>query len=170
MNKFVLVSLFSVMLACQPKLDPPTTLEPSVTATDAGQSNVADGGTPSPAVDDSGVSSPTTQAECVAVCEAKYPTAAAENKLLDSCMLGPICGTVCNDLGTSKDLVSPSVDAGVACDTDKANSWKIATTSILCSNCLAQNCCHQWIAIYGDTTQGQPLSTCSDGCFSSFKN
>jgi predicted small lipoprotein YifL len=122
---------------------------------------------------DSGPKAPTNQAECVATCEAKYPKSAAQNKTLDStCMLAGTCEPVCNDLIPGKNY-EPTVnpDAGVVCDTAKADSYPILTPSAACSTCLASSpvCCNLWIAIFS-STEGKALNACANTCYSSFKN
>jgi hypothetical protein len=134
---------------------------------DAGNTGV-DSSSPST---DSGPKDPTNQAECIAVCEKKYPTPAAQNKLLDtSCMLGS-CEPVCNNIGSSGKNFPPDVDpeVGVVCDTNAANSYPISTPSSACSTCLANTaeCCTLWIAIFG-STDGQALNTCANTCFNTF--
>ncbi len=130
---------------------------------------VTDGGTPT---SDSGPKAPANQAECITACEKQHPVATAKNKTLDAtCFLGGVCESVCNDL-KSGTLVQPTkVDGGVTCDTVTPDSYPITTTSQACSDCLdtTATCCTQWISIFS-STDGRALNTCTNTCFSTFKN
>jgi len=114
---------------------------------------------------------PSNQAECIAVCETTYPAAAAKGKALDtSCFLGGVCEHVCNDLKPGT-LVKPTEVDGGGCDTVKADSYPITTTSQACSDCLntTPTCCTQWIAIFS-SMDGRALNTCANQCYTNFKN
>ncbi len=146
---------------------------PSTTVTepvpDAGTDGAVDAGSDSAAVD-AGPKPPSTQKECIAACEGKYPAATANNKLLDACMLGISCNAVCDGLAPNAPLVGPTPPVAPAppvCDTSKG--WSITTAAVACSDCLAANCCKQWNDIYA-TQDGQDLSTCASACYVAFKN
>ncbi len=120
---------------------------------------------------DAGPKAPSNQAECIVACEGQHPTSAKLNHTLDTtCLLGGACEPVCNGLGTGK-LFQPTVDedAGVQCDTAKANSYPITTPSAACSTCLANTpaCCTLWISIFS-SVDGQALNTCSNKCYVDF--
>lgn len=181
-HSIVLSFFLMLAVACSPasKADKPTAASgttdnnpdnpstPNAT-TDQGGTNP----TNTPSTDsDGGSKPPSNQAECIAVCEGQYPKAAVKNKSLDStCMLG-VCSNVCNDLVAGKNF-PPDVDAdaGVVCDTVKANSFPISTPSAQCSTCLANTptCCTQWIAIFS-SADGQALNGCAVNCFSNFSH
>lgn len=111
---------------------------------------------------------PTNQAECLAACEVKYPTAAAQSHQFDtSCMVG-VCGSACDNLGQGKNFY-PSVDAGASCDTNAAGAYPIGTPSQACSDCLAttQTCCKQWVDLFG-SKNGQALNQCANTCWTTF--
>jgi len=138
----------------------------SVSTSSSSGSVSSDGGSNVP-------TAPTNQAQCIAACEKQYPTAAALNKQLDnSCFTGGACEPVCDNLGTSGKLYTPSLGDGGVAACDLSNSWSLSTPSEQCSTCIATNktCCDLWVKIYGDTTQGQPLSTCSEACYTQFRN
>lgn len=165
-----------------PIADAPVTGDPgSNPPTDAGSGtvNVSDGGntpTPSPTPGmDSGTHAPTNQAECIAVCEGKYPKPAALNKQLDAqCFLGGACVTQCNDLAANGKLypVTPDPDAAApaACPIGEGVD-PIMTPSASCSDCIANTptCCTLWVDIFG-TADGRALNACAVKCFSDFKN
>jgi len=184
MKRFVTISILACLVACASKApndpnptDPPVNPNEPANNTNSDTSNpsTSDGGSTSDPTPDSGTTPPPpvpTQASCLNACEAQHPKAAAENKTLDStCMLGGACESVCNDLGTSKVLVGPTVDpdAGVVCDTVTPDSYPIRTSSAACSTCLANTpaCCTLWIAIFG-SADGRALNACANKCYADY--
>lgn len=179
-----LVMLFALCLgtlvACSSSTAPSGGSEQSSGGSSSGGSSSGSTTTPPPGEDGGpGVvqpgqdaAAPQTLATCIAACSAKYPAASVQNKQLDAtCFLGGACEPVCNDLKAGKNFLpdAPVGDAGVVCDTVKANSFPISTPSLECSNCLANNagCCALWIQIFS-SSQGQGLNDCSNTCYSSF--
>jgi hypothetical protein len=149
-------------------VSPPTTTDEGV---DASQPTpVEDGGV---VATDSGStpSVPMNQATCISACQAKYPAAEAKNKQLDAtCFLGGTCSASCNDLKPGKLFQPTEVDGG-GCDTVTPDSYPITTTSQACSDCLntTPTCCSQWISIFS-STDGRALNTCTNVCYTDFKN
>lgn len=183
MKTFMSIGLMLAVVACgsssadkspSPTSNHSDSTQPSYD--DAGNEVASDAGVSveaATAVTDAGPKTPTNQAECVAVCESKYPKQAGQNKQLDnSCFLAGSCEPACNGLVVGKNY-QPSVDpdAGPTCDTVKANSYPISTPSQACSDCLASTptCCSLWIAIFS-SDDGKALNSCSNNCFSQFKN
>jgi hypothetical protein len=142
---------------------------PSEKASDSGSVSSPDTGV------DAGPHAPTNQAECVAVCESKYPTPAALNKQLDSqCFLAGACEHVCNDLAPGGKLFGvspPDPDGGVAACVIGENTDPIMTPSAACSDCIASApaCCTLWKNIFG-SADGRDLNKCAVKCFTDFKN
>lgn len=181
MKKFIAFGFILAVVACSSKeggktTTPGTSSDPTAPGNDTTTTAEEDGGT----VDSSTAttppmppSGPTNKAECVSVCEVKYPKPAALNKTLDStCFLAGVCEGDCNDLVAGKNyLPTADPDAGPTCDTAKANSYPISTPAQKCSDCIARTpaCCNLWIAIFG-SDDGKALNACSNACFTSFKN
>ncbi len=185
MKKFMMFGLIAALVACGSKDGGEKSPPPDTTTTDPTQPSEVDSGTTDPVVPgtdagkdtspaaDAAPPVPTNQVECVAACEVKYPTPAAQNHALDTtCMLGT-CGNVCNGIGSNGQNFGPDVDpvVGVVCDTVAAASYPILTPAAACSTCLANtpDCCNLWIAIFG-SAQGQALNACANTCFTTFKN
>lgn len=146
--------------------DPSTPNSPSAPASSSGSNS--GGNEPT----DAGVMAPTDQATCVKACQMQYPKAAALNAQLDTqCFTGGACESVCDDLQYKGMNFSPSADAGAACNTADAGAWDIAVPSQNCAVCLATTptCCNLWVEIFG-SPEGQNLSTCSNNCYTQFKN
>lgn len=135
--------------------------DPTPTNTNNNQSANDDGGT--------AVKEPTNQVECIAACEAKYPTAAADNHELDNTCFFGVCGNVCDNLGQGESKY-PSADAGSSCDTTSAGSWPIGVPQQSCADCLATTptCCTLWIKIFA-SAEGQGLSNCAQTCWNKFQ-
>jgi hypothetical protein len=104
-----------------------------------------------------------TQLDCLAACEAAHPLAAALSKNIDACFTGA-CSASCDGLAYSGKLYNPtSADAGFACT--GTNSDPIAVVSAGCADCVAANCCAQWVAVFS-TQDGRDLNKCAVECYS----
>jgi hypothetical protein len=95
--------------------------------------------------------------------EAAHPLAAALSKNIDACFTGA-CSASCDGLAYSGKLYNPtSADAGFACT--GTNSDPIAVVSAGCADCVAANCCAQWVAVFS-TQDGRDLNKCAVECYS----